>query len=55
MPIPGTTKIARLEENLGACNVHLSAEDLAGTGRAAASLTVEGDRYPAATEGRTNR
>jgi aryl-alcohol dehydrogenase-like predicted oxidoreductase len=55
VPIPGTTKTARLEENLGASNVDLTVEDLAGIEQAAASLTVEGDRYPADTERRTNR
>ena len=55
VPIPGTTKTARLEENLGASNVHLTVEDLAEIEQAAASLTVEGDRYPADTERRTNR
>jgi aryl-alcohol dehydrogenase-like predicted oxidoreductase len=55
VPIPGTTKTARLEENLGASNVHLTVEDLAEIEQAAASLIVEGDRYPAETERRTNR
>jgi aryl-alcohol dehydrogenase-like predicted oxidoreductase len=55
VPIPGTTKLARLEENLGASNVNLTVDDLAEIEQAAAALTVEGDRYPAETEGRTNR
>ncbi len=55
VPIPGTTKIARLEENLGAPNVHLTVDDLTEIERAAAAFTVEGDRYPADTESRTNR
>jgi aryl-alcohol dehydrogenase-like predicted oxidoreductase len=55
VPIPGTTKVARLEENLGASKVHLTVDDLAEIERAASALTVEGDRYPAETEDRTNR
>jgi aryl-alcohol dehydrogenase-like predicted oxidoreductase len=47
VPIPGTTKLHRLEENLGAAEVALSAEDLAGIARAAAEIPVEGERYPA--------
>ena len=55
VPIPGTTKLHRLEENLGAVNLELSAETLAEIERAAAAITVEGERYPAhllATTGR---
>jgi aryl-alcohol dehydrogenase-like predicted oxidoreductase len=55
VPIPGTTKLHRLEENLGAVNLELTGEDLAGLGRAAAEIQVEGERYPAhlmATTGR---
>ena len=54
-PIPGTTKLHRLEENLGAANVELMADDLALIARAAAEIGVEGERYPAhllATVGR---
>ncbi|MBH8569542.1 aldo/keto reductase [Microvirga sp. STS02] len=46
-PIPGTTKLHRLEENLGAAKLELSADDLAQIETAAASITVQGDRYPA--------
>ncbi|MBH8557250.1 aldo/keto reductase [Hymenobacter negativus] len=46
-PIPGTTKLHRLEENLGAAKLELSADDLAQIEAAAASITVQGDRYPA--------
>ena len=46
MPIPGTTKLHRLEENLGAADVELTADDLAEIERAAAAITVEGERYP---------
>lgn len=45
-PIPGTTKLHRLEENLGAVNVELSAEDLRQIDEAAAKIQVQGDRYP---------
>jgi aryl-alcohol dehydrogenase-like predicted oxidoreductase len=46
VPIPGTTKLHRLEENLGAANVQLTAADLAEIERAAAEIQVEGERYP---------
>ena len=46
MPIPGTTKLHRLEENLGAADIVLTAADLAGIETAAAAITVEGERYP---------
>ncbi len=55
VPIPGTTKLHRLEENLGAADVRLTTDDLAAIERAAAAITVEGERYPAhlqATVGR---
>ncbi|ADG11923.1 aldo/keto reductase [Caulobacter segnis] len=44
-PIPGTTKIARLEENLGAVDLALSAEDLARIAAAVPETAVEGERY----------
>ncbi|WP_034995543.1 aldo/keto reductase [Beijerinckia mobilis] len=47
VPIPGTTKLHRLEENLGAVNVALTATDLAEIQKATASIRIEGDRYPA--------
>jgi len=46
VPIPGTTKLHRLEENLGAANLTLTAVDLTALQRAAAEIPVEGDRYP---------
>jgi aryl-alcohol dehydrogenase-like predicted oxidoreductase len=46
VPIPGTTKLHRLEENLGAADVVLTADDLAEIERSAAKITVKGDRYP---------
>jgi aryl-alcohol dehydrogenase-like predicted oxidoreductase len=45
-PIPGTTKLHRLEENLGAANVVLTAEDISQIEEAAAHITIEGARYP---------
>jgi aryl-alcohol dehydrogenase-like predicted oxidoreductase len=47
VPIPGTTKLHRLEENLGAANVSLSADDLRGINAALADIEVVGERYPA--------
>jgi aryl-alcohol dehydrogenase-like predicted oxidoreductase len=55
VPIPGTTKLHRLEENLGATRLELTPGDLAEIERAAAEIQVEGERYPAhllATTGR---
>ncbi|HEX3986378.1 MAG TPA: aldo/keto reductase [Acidobacteriaceae bacterium] len=45
-PIPGTTKLARLEENLGAVDVQLSPDDLRNIDAAASKIHVEGNRYP---------
>jgi aryl-alcohol dehydrogenase-like predicted oxidoreductase len=46
VPIPGTTKLHRLEENLGAANVELTADDLREIQTATSSITVQGARYP---------
>src|SRR3984957_12269864 len=46
VPIPGTTKLHRLEENIRAANVQLTANDLADIERAASAITVKGERYP---------
>lgn len=46
VPIPGTTKLHRLEENLGAATVELSAADLADIENATATIRIEGERYP---------
>src|SRR5579862_5677411 len=46
VPIPGTTKLRRLEENLTAAGVDLTNDDLAEIQRAAAEIHVEGERYP---------
>jgi aryl-alcohol dehydrogenase-like predicted oxidoreductase len=45
-PIPGTTKLARLEENLGAATVELSSDDLRDIEAASAQVTLQGARYP---------
>ena len=46
VPIPGTTKLHRLEENLGAANVDLTAEDLRAIESASSTIKIEGARYP---------
>jgi aryl-alcohol dehydrogenase-like predicted oxidoreductase len=46
VPIPGTTKLHRLDENLGALSVELTAEDLREIDEAASKITVQGARYP---------
>ena len=50
VPIPGTRRLERLEENLGAAQVELTADDLAAIDAAAAGITVQGDRYPEAMQ-----
>ncbi|MBK7771075.1 MAG: aldo/keto reductase [bacterium] len=55
VPIPGTTRLDRLEENLGALRVSLAADDLAEIDRAAAAITVVGERYPERLEKMTGR
>jgi aryl-alcohol dehydrogenase-like predicted oxidoreductase len=55
VPIPGTTKLHRLQENLGATNVELNAEDLRQIQDALSQITVEGDRYPAHLAARAGR
>ncbi len=47
VPIPGTTKLHRLEENLGAAEVELSTNDISEIDTAFAAIPVQGDRYPA--------
>ena len=54
VPIPGTTKIERLEENVGGATVELSADDLRQIDQAAADIAIVGARYPEAHERRTN-
>ncbi|CAM3263350.1 Aldo/keto reductase family protein [Paracoccus aminovorans] len=48
MPIPGTTKLHRLEENLGAVDLDLTAADLAEIDAEAAKIEVQGERLPEA-------
>jgi aryl-alcohol dehydrogenase-like predicted oxidoreductase len=55
LPIPGTTKLHRLEENLGAAKVELTREDLSGIEGALASVAVQGERYPAHLQQRVGR
>ena len=55
VPIPGTTKLHRLEENLGAASVQLTATDLQTIEAALANIEVQGARYPAALQARVGR
>jgi len=53
VPIPGTTKLARLEENLGAAELKLTPGDLRAVDEAASKIRIEGARYPDELEKRT--
>jgi aryl-alcohol dehydrogenase-like predicted oxidoreductase len=55
VPIPGTTKVQRLEENLGAAKVKLTPEDLRQIDEAASQITLVGERYPEAAQRMINR
>src|SRR5208283_4518567 len=55
VPIPGTTKLARLEENIGAAAIELTPVDLREIASAASKITVEGARYPEKLEKMTGR
>jgi aryl-alcohol dehydrogenase-like predicted oxidoreductase len=55
VPIPGTTKTHRLDENIGAASIELTAEDLREIERAAAETPIHGARYPEAMERLSNR
>jgi aryl-alcohol dehydrogenase-like predicted oxidoreductase len=55
VPIPGTTKLHRLEENIGAANIELTPDDLREIDSALANITVQGDRYPAHLQQRVGR
>jgi aryl-alcohol dehydrogenase-like predicted oxidoreductase len=55
VPIPGTTKLHRLDENIGAAAVVLTADDLREIEAAASRITVQGDRYPEKLEQMTGR
>ncbi|OLD89285.1 MAG: aldehyde oxidase [Gemmatimonadetes bacterium 13_1_20CM_4_66_11] len=52
-PIPGTTKLARLDENIGALSLRLTPDDLREIESAASRITIQGARYPEALEKRT--
>jgi aryl-alcohol dehydrogenase-like predicted oxidoreductase len=53
VPIPGTTKLARIEENVGATQVELTTTDLQEIEEAASKIQIQGARYPEALEART--
>ena len=55
VPIPGTTKLHRLEENIGAAAIELTADDLREINNAASKITVQGARYPENLEQMTGR
>jgi aryl-alcohol dehydrogenase-like predicted oxidoreductase len=55
VPIPGTTKLHRLEENIKAADVEVTANDLADIENAASQITIQGARYPEAMERMSNR
>ena len=55
VPIPGTTKLHRLDENLGAAAVELTPDDLREIDSAASRITVQGARYPENLERMTGR
>jgi aryl-alcohol dehydrogenase-like predicted oxidoreductase len=55
VPIPGTTKLHRLEENIGAAAIELTADDLRQIGNAAAKIPVHGERYPERLQKLINR
>ena len=55
VPIPGTTKLNRLEENIGAVEVELTADDLREIESAASQITIQGARYPEQLQRMTGR
>jgi aryl-alcohol dehydrogenase-like predicted oxidoreductase len=55
VPIPGTTKLSRVEENIGAAGVELTPDDLRDIDAAASKITVQGARYPEELERMTYR
>jgi aryl-alcohol dehydrogenase-like predicted oxidoreductase len=55
VPIPGTTKLHRLEENIGAASIELTAVDLREIENAASKIEVQGARYPEKLEQMTGR
>jgi len=55
VPIPGTTKLHRLDENLGAVNVTLSPIEMSHINQALAAVDVVGERYPAHLQARVGK
>ncbi|WP_282759978.1 aldo/keto reductase [Komagataeibacter saccharivorans] len=55
VPIPGTTRLNRLKENLGAADIALTADDVTRIENAAAAIQIEGDRYPAQLQAMVGR
>jgi len=55
VPIPGTTKLHRLDENLGAATVELARDDLRDIESALSNIAVQGERYPAHLQQRVGR
>ena len=55
VPIPGTTKLHRLEENIGAADVELTAEDLRNIENAVSAIPVQGERYSPQQAARIDR
>jgi aryl-alcohol dehydrogenase-like predicted oxidoreductase len=53
VPIPGTTKIERLRENVAAADIELSPDDIRQIDAAASQITLQGGRYPQELEART--
>jgi len=50
VPIPGTTKLSRLDENIGSLAINLTPDDLREINNAASKITIEGERYPEALQ-----
>ncbi|HEU0042112.1 MAG TPA: aldo/keto reductase [Jiangellaceae bacterium] len=55
VPIPGTRRLERLEENVGAADVHLTSDDLTEINNATAQVDIQGGRYSEQAENMTNR
>lgn len=55
VPIPGTAKLHRLDENIGTVSIELTPDDVRNINDAAAEIAVQGDRYPAQLEQMTGR
>jgi aryl-alcohol dehydrogenase-like predicted oxidoreductase len=55
VPIPGTTKLHRLEENLGAVNVELTPDDLRKIDELSSGVELQGERYPESAQRMINR